>query len=436
MNKSYIQQKNILLGIPIKTASILLNFALVPLLINLLGKSSYGVWITVFSVTNWILTFDLGIGQGLRNRLTEALSEDNYENASTVISSAFFAITIFSVIIFFLGTILVFSLNFQELLNFQYNSNEFLRKFVFISLYFTALNFILSLYKKMYLSIHKSYLVELINLVFLSIYVGFVFFWNYLNLKSDVINLTYVYGGLNFFISLVALILFLRLNKKIKISFKKIKRSGLKSLFGLSIKFFVINICLLIILSTDNLIISNLLGPDKVTDYYTVQRIFHLLPVFFALILTSSWSLYSASIIKRDYDWISNNLSRMKKYLFGLFILGLFLYLFKDKILNLWVGKDVITQPKYLAIGFLVYSLIFCYTNIYNFFINASNNINLQMYLYMVGAFINIPLSIFFVKIFQSSTGVILATIISITPLLVAMPIQSKRIIQELKSKK
>jgi hypothetical protein len=66
------------------------------------------------------------------------------------------------------------------------------------------------------------------------------------------------------------------------------------------------------------------------------------------------------------------------------------------------------------------------------FFINASNKINIQMYLYVFGAIINIPLSIFFVKLLGSTTGVILSTLICFFPLLVIMPIQSYVIIKNL----
>ena len=66
------------------------------------------------------------------------------------------------------------------------------------------------------------------------------------------------------------------------------------------------------------------------------------------------------------------------------------------------------------------------------FFINATNKINIQMYIYILGAIINIPLSIFLVKYIGSSTGVILSTIICFLPLLVVMPMQTKRIIKKI----
>jgi|TARA_B110000967_G_C18290655_1_gene273647 hypothetical protein len=54
------------------------------------------------------------------------------------------------------------------------------------------------------------------------------------------------------------------------------------------------------------------------------------------------------------------------------------------------------------------------------------------MYLYIFGALINIPLSIFLVRLLGSSTGVIMSTLLCFLPLLIIMPIQSNKIIKNL----
>ena len=114
MNRNIVQNKNIVFGIAFKGISIFLNFLIVPILILFLGKVEYGVWITIFSIVNWIFTFDLGIGQGLRNKLTEALSVNDLEKASQIISTSYVFITLFSLLIFILGIIFIYFSNFQD----------------------------------------------------------------------------------------------------------------------------------------------------------------------------------------------------------------------------------------------------------------------------------------------------------------------------------
>ena len=435
MNRNKIQKKNIFFGMTFKGLSIFLNFVLVPILIFFLGKVEYGVWITVFSITNWIFTFDLGIGQGLRNKLTESLSENNSKKASKVISTAYIFISIFSLVLLLLGALIISFIDFQSLFNYYGKSSSYLQDFVFLSLIFTILNFILSLYKKLYLAIHKSYFVELINVFFQTLFLVTILLWSYFELNESLINLILIYGLINFFVSIFATFVFFKLKKIINFSFKNFSKKEGKSLFGLGGQFFIINISLLVILSTDNLIISKMLGPEYVTDYSTIQKVFQFLIVIFTVFISSSWSLYSEALFKKDYNWIRANLKKMKLYYLVIVFLGVVLFVFIQQILNIWIGEDVVSIPKGLALTSLLYSLVFCFTNIYMFFINATNKISIQMYLYVFGAIINIPLSIYLVNLIGTSTGVILATIICVIPLLIVMPIQANFLLKKLETK-
>jgi hypothetical protein len=160
MNRNKIQKKNILFGVTFKGISIFLNFLIVPILIFFLGETEYGVWVTVFSIVNWVFTFDLEIGQGLRNKLTEALSINDEVKASQIISTADVFITILSLIILILGVVFIYLVNFQDLLNYRGKTSYYLQNFVLLSLFFTVINFILSFYKKLYLAAHKSFVTE------------------------------------------------------------------------------------------------------------------------------------------------------------------------------------------------------------------------------------------------------------------------------------
>jgi O-antigen/teichoic acid export membrane protein len=432
MNRNIIQKKNILFGVAFKGVSIFLNFVIVPILILFLGKIEYGVWITIFSMVNWIFTFDLGIGQGLRNKLTEALSVNDELKASQLISTSYILIVFCSLIILLLGIGFIYFVDFQNLLNYRDRSGVYLQNFVFLSLFFTVINFTLSLYKKLYLAVHKSFMVELINVFFQTFYLIVILIWIYFSLEKSLINLIVIFGVLNIIVSLLATFVFFKIQEKISFSLKNFNRKEGIALFGLGGKFFIINICLLVILSTDNIIISNLLGPSFVTDYFAVQKVFQILIVIFTVVLSASWGLYSEAIVNKDFTWIRGNIKKMNLYFLGILIFGIIIFYFIEDILNIWIGTNIVKIPKGLAFCNIIYSIIFCFTNIYMFFINASNKINLQMYLYIFGAIINVPLSIFFVGLMESSTGVILSTILCFLPLLIAMPIQSKKILKQI----
>jgi O-antigen/teichoic acid export membrane protein len=430
--RNKIQKLNIILGVFFKGLTILLNLVLISILIKFFGKEEYGVWITVFSVVNWTLAFDLGIGTSLRNKLTESLSESNYVLSNQIISTSYILISFCAILI----GILVFStisfFNFQTVLNYNYRNEIYLKSFVYLTVFFTLLNFILNIYKKLYLSIHKSYMIEISNSVFTLFFLISVYLCVVLNLEKDLLIVVKIHGFVSIFIAICFSFLFFKNNKKLKISIKFFKKKLVRPLISLGGNFFIINICLLVILFTDNLIISKLLGPSYVSDYSVVQKIFQLFIVVFGVVLASSWGLYSEAIIQKDYNWIIKNIKKMKIYLLGLSILGCIIFFFLDQILVFWIGKNVIILPRGLGFANLIYFIIFSFTNIYMYFINATGQIKLQLKLFVFGAIVNIPLSIYFVNFLGTSTGVILSTIICTLPLFFGMPIQTKRILRKL----
>ena len=65
---------NIIISFFFKGASILLSFLLVPLTINYIKPDAYGVWLTLSSLVGWVAMFDIGIGNGLKNKLSDRKS--------------------------------------------------------------------------------------------------------------------------------------------------------------------------------------------------------------------------------------------------------------------------------------------------------------------------------------------------------------------------
>jgi len=67
--------QNIGISLFIKGGSILISFLLIPLTLDYLNPYEYGIWLTLNSVLSWVYLFDIGLGNGLRNRLAEALAK-------------------------------------------------------------------------------------------------------------------------------------------------------------------------------------------------------------------------------------------------------------------------------------------------------------------------------------------------------------------------
>ena len=107
---------NIISNFFLKGFSILISFLTIPLMLNYLNNEEYGLWILVLSITNWIYTFDIGIGNGLKNKIAQYLSLKNYSEIKKYIITSYFFVAILSLIIFGLICILFNILNLNTLL--------------------------------------------------------------------------------------------------------------------------------------------------------------------------------------------------------------------------------------------------------------------------------------------------------------------------------
>lgn len=93
--------KNIIASFAIKGWSVLVQLMLVPLTLACLGVYENGVWLTISSVFLWIDNLDVGLGNGLRNKLAIYIAENNIPKAREMVSSTMAMLTVIIVPIAF-----------------------------------------------------------------------------------------------------------------------------------------------------------------------------------------------------------------------------------------------------------------------------------------------------------------------------------------------
>ena len=100
LNRSRQVRVQIVYSVLIKAVSVILGLLLVPLLIDTLNPQRYAVWLTLSSIFAWFSFFDLGLGNGLRNKLAEALAVQNYRLAREYVSTTYaFVTTVFMLLL-------------------------------------------------------------------------------------------------------------------------------------------------------------------------------------------------------------------------------------------------------------------------------------------------------------------------------------------------
>lgn len=433
-NRENILKKHLSLGFIYRILGIMLSYISISLFLKYLGEKDYGLWMVVFSIISWIFMFDLGIGNGLKNRLTQCLVEKNFLDAKKYITTGYIILGFIALFLLIIGWLGIQFFSIKELLSLDSYSENFLKKFISFIFMITVLNFIVGLYKIFYIAEHNSTIGNFSNLLFQILFICILLVLKKLNMIT-LMNVGIAYPGLNLIIGLFLTKAYFRKHSQLLPKFKYFDRKKIKDIGGVGLEFFIIQVSMLIILTTDNIIITKLLGIEEVTPYNLVSKLFQIFLVFSTIILTPLWTLFLDAYLKSDKKWILSIFKKLNLLYLILCLSVVVVIILTPFITKVWLQKTI-QFPKYLTSLWGIFVLIRIYGDIYMYFVNGIGKIRLQTLLYVLGAIINIPLSIYFVKFFNlGSSGVILATNISILPLTIFIPIQVYKIMKEIKEK-
>ena len=71
--------KNIIGSFGLKFFGMLTSLLTLPAYLNYFqDKSILGSWFAILSILNWVLTFDLGVGNGMRNYIVKSLEKNDF----------------------------------------------------------------------------------------------------------------------------------------------------------------------------------------------------------------------------------------------------------------------------------------------------------------------------------------------------------------------
>ncbi len=426
-------KKNILASLFIKGGSILIGFILVPITLDYLDQTRYGIWLTISSFLTWFTFFQIGLGNGLRNKLAEALAKKDYNLGKKYVSTTY---AILSAIMGFVA-ILFFSVNhlidWSKVLNADENMAKELSSLALIVFGFFFLRFVVKLIGMVLMADQRPAINNLLGplgnlLSLIAIYV-----------LTKTTNGSLIYLGLTLSISplvilSVASIYFYTTDyKRIAPSIKFVRLKYAKELLGLGVKFFLIQISALVLFQSSNIIIAQFFGPAEVTPFNIAYKYFAIIQMLYIIIVTPFWSAHTEAWAKQEFEWIKRSIRSLIKVWAAFVILGVLLLIFSTTAFNFWIGKDKMQEiniPNILQIYLLLYFLSKSFGGIFTTFINGVGKIRLQMVSLLIGSIIFIPLTIFFIKYLHLGIeAVVLSSIISniFSPLIA--PIQYYKII-------
>lgn len=410
--RSSLIKKNILGSFLIKGWSGIIQLILVPLTLKILNNYEYGIWLTISSILIWIDSFDIGLGNGLRNKLAEAMANKRYKHAKSIVSTTFIMLIVIIIPIILLVFALIYYIDWYNLLNVDPNTVNNLKSILMISFFIVGITFVFKFIGSVYLGLQLPAINNLLVVGGQTIALIGITLLSLMKKESTLLDVAIIYTLSPLLVYLIAYpITFSGKYSCLSPSLFYFNKKEIKNLFSLGIKFFLLQMAGLVLFASSNLLISRIFSPAEVIPFQVSYRYFSVVVMIFTIITTPLWTATTDAYARGEIEWIARTVNKMRKML-GLFAaILLIMTLISPFIYQLWLGGKVDIPLKF-SFMMAIYTFVIIYSLCYSQIIFGIGRIQLPVIVTILEAIIYIPLAIALSKIWGLN-GIIIALILT-----------------------
>ena len=407
--RSVLMKKNIVASFLVKGWSCIVQLLLIPITLKCLNQYEYGIWITINSVLIWIDQMDIGLGNGLRNKLAESLALNDKEKARRQVSTAFIMLCLIVVPIIFVSILLINNIDCYSLLNVDALRVPNLEEIMITSFIMVGATFVFKLIGNVYLGLQLPAINNLLIVAGQTLALVIICILTFLGYHS-LYKVAVAYTISPLIVYLIAYPITFRRYKYLSPSITEFDKKELYPLLSLGIGFFFIQIAGLAMFASSNVIISNILSPAEVTPYQIAYRYFSLVIVAFTIISAPLWTATTDAYTQNDKDWIKSMIKKMRKTMVVFAIILLIMLIASRFVYHVWIGSDV-EIPLNLSVLMTIYIMLLVYSTCYSNMLFGIGKLKVITIVTVFEAIVYIPLAFYMGKAF-GTLGIVASLIV------------------------
>lgn len=403
--------------------STLIGFISVPIALNYWKTEKYGLWALLSSILVYLSMSNLGLNASAsvlmaKNSNINVKFKILKRAFSILIISIVICLTVFLLLNFYNQNWIVILGKFPDyLMNEAFFTCLIMGIFFFVNLPFSLVSSLYQGFQRAYIENFFSTCLTIVNFISLLIII---------QVKGNLILFAIINGSTTLVFNILkATYFYFFIFKNIKSNsleniLEKVERedTSYKMIFITGIRFFLIGIAAMVVWNTDNLVISNFLGIEKVTPYAVTFKLYYILFNLIFILNTSILPVLAKEFGNNNWEWINKVYEKL------LIIITIFggltwvggIYFLKD-IVYLWTGPSGYAGIiAVLALG--GYSYLLSMVNLNAGIINSFNYIKGMPLVGWLEALLNIGFSIFLLKYFGIggvALGTFLGSLLSVT---------------------
>jgi O-antigen/teichoic acid export membrane protein len=384
----------------------------VPLTLHYLGPERYGMWMTMSSLIVMLSFADLGMGNGLLNAVAQANGRDDRAAIRGIVSSGYAALTVVALAIGITAATAYPFVPWPKLFNVQSElaaheagpaTAAFLACFA-LSIPFGVVQRVQSGLQQGFRSGLWQCGASLLSLAFLLVAI---------RMEATLPALVLALFAVPLAINAANAVVFFGVDARDLLPARHYVNWSDMSRIGRSgALFFVLQIVIAVAYSSDNLVITQILGATKVAEFAVPAQMFGLINTVLAMALSPLWPAYGEAIARGDHQWVKRTLYRSIILSVGLAVFASSALVISGPwLLALWVGKEIV-PPLHLLLGLGVWKVVEAGGNAVAMFLNGAHIVRLQITLATLTGIATAVTKIFLVEQIGIA-GVPLASIVS-----------------------
>lgn len=429
---------NVLAAALIRGSALFVSLATVPAFMRFFSNDAIlGVWYTVVSVMTWILSFDLGIGNGLRNKLVLALDEHDEKRCRELISSAYASVGAFCLVFLAILAILIKAVDWNAIYGISEGSVdgealEFVTAWVMGGM---LVQLLLKNANSILYALQMSAVNNLISLCVSVLQLAFISIFPPMDEVAALKVMAVAYAVIsNLPLFAVTITLFATKLRFARPSIAHVTKEASSEVFGLGMAFFLAQVLYMFIANTNEVFISFFFGSEYVVEYQVYYRLYSLAGMVVTLALTPVWSAVTLAVTKRDYAWLSRTFRRFELLTMAVAAFELLLVPCTQSLFGIWLGDNSLVVAVPYALAFAAFGALFAYQGVVATFANGLGELSTQIVCYSIGFAAKLAISVAASYAGQAWIFVIVGDVLALVPFCLAQRRKTTRFMRRMLS--
>ena len=390
--RSSLLQKNILASFIIKGWSAVIVLLMVPATLHCLGEYKNGIWLTISSLLLWIDNMDIGLGNGLRNKIAEYMAHGERERTRSLVSSTFAMLSCIIIPVMLVLLLLIAVGDPYQVFNAAPAKVPHLDQVLMVTVILVCTSFVFKLIGNFYMGLQLPAVSNLLIALgqTLALIGTYIVLWSGSH-SLMLIALVNTLSPLLVYLLAYPYTFFYKY-PQLRPSFRLIDFKEAKAVINMGVQFFIMQISSVVLFMTSNILISNLFSPEMVTPYQITYRYFSILLVVFTVICMPFWNATTDAYQRNDIEWIRQAASKLRLMTIGILLCLIVMVALSDIVYAIWIDRQTVIDIR-MSIVMAAYIFILIYSMRYSYFINGIGTLRLQLIFTATAAIVFIPLA-------------------------------------------